>query len=126
MPLLYIGLSFCCKSHILIEMISDFRSYAEALASSESSSQQAAANLRNDGSELPRQVLESLFSMPKISECDPPAMSWKNIVKQLESFAHKRVRLEPSSFMAEELNTQGKPFAIYLGFHLLEIGTHNI
>ncbi|XP_057547993.1 SMR domain-containing protein At5g58720 isoform X2 [Amaranthus tricolor] len=84
------------------------RSYAEALASSESSSQQAAANLRNDGSELPRQVLESLFSMPKISECDPPAMSWKNIVKQLESFAHKRVRLEPSSFMAEELNTQAK------------------
>ncbi|CAO2825178.1 unnamed protein product [Amaranthus hypochondriacus] len=84
------------------------RSYAEALASSESSSQQAAANLRNDGCELPQQVLESLFSMPKSSECDPPAMNWKNVVKQLESFAQKRVRLEPSSFMAQELNTQAK------------------
>ncbi|XP_056683651.1 SMR domain-containing protein At5g58720 isoform X2 [Spinacia oleracea] len=84
------------------------RSYAEALVSSDDSSKSAAASLRTDGPELPRQVLESLFHIPKNSEEDPSIMNWRNVVKQMESFAQKRVQLGPSSFIARELSTQAK------------------
>ncbi|XP_021715529.1 SMR domain-containing protein At5g58720-like [Chenopodium quinoa] len=84
------------------------RSYAEALACSDHSSNPAASSLRSDGPELPRQVLESLFHIPKNSEQDPSTMNWRNVAKQMESFAQKRVQLGPSSFIARELNTQAK------------------
>ncbi|KMT05060.1 hypothetical protein BVRB_7g172170 [Beta vulgaris subsp. vulgaris] len=90
------------------------RSYAEALvSSSDSSSKPTAASLRTDGSELPQQVLESLFNIPKSSKHDPGAMSWRNVVKQLESFAQKRVQLVPSGFIAQELKTQGKEYQVF-------------
>lgn len=91
------------------------RSYAEALASSDDSSKLAAATLRTDGPELPQQVLESLFHTPRSSEQDPKSMNWRNVAKQMESFAQKRVQLGPSSFIAQELNTQAKG-AEYLVF----------
>ncbi|XP_021720676.1 SMR domain-containing protein At5g58720-like [Chenopodium quinoa] len=91
------------------------RSYAEALACSDHSSNPAAASSRSDGPELPRQVLESLFHILKNSEQDPSTMNWRNVAKQMESFAQKRVQLGPSSFIARELNTQAKG-AEYLVF----------
>lgn len=105
----------------------NFRSYAEALvSSSDSSSKPTAASLRTDGSELPQQVLESLFNIPKSSKHDPGAMSWRNVVKQLESFAQKRVQLVPSGFIAQELKTQGILILSCLAFYCLETGIDSV
>lgn len=122
-PIYFVLLSSGLKQYLHLQgylsemMFYDFRSYAEALVSSDDSSKSAAASLRTDGPELPRQVLESLFHIPKNSEEDPSIMNWRNVVKQMESFAQKRVQLGPSSFIARELSTQGKLLAmLYLLF----------
>ncbi|KAL2898726.1 hypothetical protein RDABS01_033475 [Bienertia sinuspersici] len=84
------------------------RNYAEALISSGSPSKLPAVGLRTDGSDLPHQVLESLFHIPRSLEHDPTTMNWRNVVKQMEAFAQKRVQLGPSSFIARELSPQAK------------------
>ena len=92
----------------LIEIIfGDFRNYAEALISSEPPSKVPTAGLRTDGSDLPHQVLDSLFHIPKTVVHDPTTMNWRSIVKQMETFAQKRVQLGPSSFIAQVLSSQG-------------------
>ncbi|XP_075519676.1 SMR domain-containing protein At5g58720-like [Primulina tabacum] len=42
-------------------------------------------------SELPQQLLESLFNMPtpKTTECEPSTMNWRNVVKKLTSLGQR-------------------------------------
>ncbi|KAK9734706.1 hypothetical protein RND81_04G158200 [Saponaria officinalis] len=80
------------------------RNYANALLSSESSRKLAAPRPRLD--ELPQQLLVSLFNMPKSAEHEPSTMNWKNVVKQMESFAQKRIELGPSDPLPPKMITQ--------------------
>ncbi|KAH9603851.1 hypothetical protein KSS87_005971 [Heliosperma pusillum] len=82
------------------------RNYADALLSSDSSRKLHAASARMDGDELPQQLLESLFNMPKSAEHEPSTMNWKNVVKQMETFAQKRVRLGCSDSLPQHMITQ--------------------
>ncbi|XP_074289927.1 SMR domain-containing protein At5g58720 [Silene latifolia] len=82
------------------------RNYADALLSSNSSRKLGAENARMDGDELPQQLLESLFSMPKSAEHEPSTMNWKNVVKQMETFAQKRVGLGCTDSLPQHVITQ--------------------
>lgn len=84
------------------------RNYAEALVSSNSSSKLTAASQRPQGSGVSRQVLESLFNIPKSSEREPDTMNWRNVVKQMESFAQKRIDHCSSASAEPQLSTVEK------------------
>lgn len=86
------------------------RNYLEALLRSSSSSEGHSSERHlisqtNDDLELPEKVLRSLFYIPESSQRDPGSMNWKNAVKQVESFAQKRVGLcAPGSAEAQQVN----------------------
>ncbi|KAL9260173.1 SMR domain-containing protein [Drosera capensis] len=81
------------------------RNYLEALLRSSSSSERHPASQTNDDLELPEKVLRSLFNIPESSQRDPGSMNWKKVVKQVESFAQKRVGLcPPGSAGAQQVN----------------------
>ncbi|XP_074295024.1 SMR domain-containing protein At5g58720-like [Silene latifolia] len=95
------------------------RNYADALLSSESSRKLAKKRSRTDKAELPQQLLESLFNMPKCAEHDPSTMNWRNVVKQMESFAHKRVELGTSDSLPQQMIAQavakGTEYQVFRG-----------
>ncbi|KAL8129954.1 hypothetical protein V2J09_019109 [Rumex salicifolius] len=67
------------------------RSYSEVLVGSNSSKGQLYTDAGSNKFELPHEVLESLFSIPRRpSVHEPNTMNWRNVVKKLESFAQKR------------------------------------
>ncbi|KAL9263782.1 SMR domain-containing protein [Drosera capensis] len=84
------------------------RNYLEALLRSSSSSEGHSSERHltsqtNDDLELPEKVLRSLFNFPESSQREPGSMNWKNVVKQVESFAQKRVGLcAPGSAGAQQ------------------------
>lgn len=85
------------------------RSYSEALVGSNSSRAQCYTDMRSNKFELPHEVLESLFSIPRRpSVHEPDAMNWRNVVKKMESFAQKRRDLCPPGTSIRQQNTFGK------------------
>ncbi|KAK3019264.1 hypothetical protein RJ639_004213 [Escallonia herrerae] len=58
------------------------RTYFEALAGPEAPTP---TSPKKSESELPWTVLETLFNVPKSSECEPDSMNWRNVVKKMES-----------------------------------------
>ncbi|XP_016751750.1 SMR domain-containing protein At5g58720 isoform X1 [Gossypium hirsutum] len=59
----------------------EFRNYSKVLASSEAMQPPCP---RNNVSNLPQEVLDSLFKIPKSSEHEPSTMSWRNVVKKMQ------------------------------------------
>ncbi|TYH09744.1 hypothetical protein E1A91_A07G115300v1 [Gossypium mustelinum] len=57
------------------------RNYSKVLASSEAMQPPCP---RNNVSNLPQEVLDSLFKIPKSSEHEPSTMSWRNVVKKMQ------------------------------------------
>lgn len=68
-----------------------FRNLSEVSASCES---HCLKETGNSESELPQEVLKSLFNMPtpKNAEHEPNTMNWRNVVKKMASLGQ---RLEP-------------------------------
>ncbi|KAH9609731.1 hypothetical protein KSS87_012721 [Heliosperma pusillum] len=95
------------------------RNYADALLSTESSKKLATKSLKADKAELPQQLLESLFNIPKCAEHEPSTMNWRNVVKQMESFAHKRVELGSSDCLPQQMIAQavakGTEYQVFRG-----------
>ncbi|XP_039044784.1 SMR domain-containing protein At5g58720-like isoform X3 [Hibiscus syriacus] len=58
------------------------RSYAKVLASSED---MPPSSPRSNMLNLPQEVLDSLFNIPKHSEHEPQTLSWRNVVKKMQS-----------------------------------------
>ncbi|KAJ4834696.1 hypothetical protein Tsubulata_003600 [Turnera subulata] len=58
------------------------RDYLQALTNLQSPSQH---NSKKNESDLPQEVLESLFNIPKCSEHEPNTMNWRNVVKKVQS-----------------------------------------
>ncbi|XVF19866.1 hypothetical protein REPUB_Repub11eG0147900 [Reevesia pubescens] len=58
------------------------RNYSEDLASSEA---RRPSFPRSNVSDLPQEVLGSLFNIPKSSEQEPSTMNWRNVVKKMQS-----------------------------------------
>ncbi|KAA3458577.1 SMR domain-containing protein isoform X3 [Gossypium australe] len=59
----------------------EFRNYSKVLASSEAMQPPCP---RSNVSNLPQEVLDSLFKIPKSSEHEPSTMSWRNVVKKMQ------------------------------------------
>ncbi|GAB2285051.1 hypothetical protein Dimus_019507 [Dionaea muscipula] len=72
-----------------------YRDYLGAVLRPSSSSERHSTSQTNGESELPEKVLRSLFNIPERSQHEPGSMNWRNVVKQVESFAQRRVELYP-------------------------------
>ncbi|KAI4306607.1 hypothetical protein L6164_029868 [Bauhinia variegata] len=58
------------------------RKYAEVLSSSEAHCPVSTGNIKSD---LPQELLESLFKIPKSSEHDKDTMKWRKVAKKMQS-----------------------------------------
>lgn len=87
-----------------------FRNLSEVYAASES---HCLKETGNSESELPQEVLKSLFNMPtpKNAEHEPNTMNWRNVVKKMASLGQ---RLEPGGSEQEQsLHAKGDEYQVF-------------
>ncbi|OMO90451.1 hypothetical protein COLO4_19159 [Corchorus olitorius] len=84
------------------------RPYSKVLASSESP---VPSCPRSNVSDLPQEVLGSLFNIPKSSEKEPSTMNWRSIVKKMQSLG-PGIGVCPSSVAEpqQDINAKGDEY----------------
>ncbi|CAN0854798.1 SMR domain-containing protein At5g58720 [Linum grandiflorum] len=85
-----------------------YRNYAQVLTDSQAPPR---TSPRTSKSEIPQEVLDSLYSITKSSTHEPHSMNWKNIVKKMQSLGP--VDVSPSSEVSnQDINTKGNEYHI--------------